>query len=101
VLNPEPFTVRRATASMWHFSTSELRSPAANLLDTRPDQIWATDIKYVWVGAGHCFLICFLDEYSPPHYAAAEACRGPAPPPGEKPTTSAADAAIDQRADRC
>ena len=30
----------------------------------RPNQIWATDIKYVWVGQRHCFLVCFLDEYS-------------------------------------
>jgi transposase InsO family protein len=30
----------------------------------RPDQIWATDIKYVWVGGRHYFLVCFLDEYS-------------------------------------
>jgi transposase InsO family protein len=31
---------------------------------SRPDQIWATDIKYVWVGGRHYFLVCFLDEYS-------------------------------------
>jgi putative transposase len=31
---------------------------------TRPDQIWATDIKYVWVGGRDYFLVCFLDEYS-------------------------------------
>jgi putative transposase len=31
---------------------------------TRPDQIWATDIKYVWVGQRYYFLVCFLDEYS-------------------------------------
>jgi transposase InsO family protein len=30
----------------------------------RPNQIWATDIKYVWVGGRHYFLVCFLDEYS-------------------------------------
>ncbi len=30
----------------------------------RPNQIWATDIKYVWVGDRHYFLVCFLDEYS-------------------------------------
>jgi putative transposase len=30
----------------------------------RADQIWATDIKYVWVGDRHYFLVCFLDEYS-------------------------------------
>jgi transposase InsO family protein len=29
-----------------------------------PNQIWATDIKYVWVGDRHYFLVCFLDEYS-------------------------------------
>ena len=31
---------------------------------TRPDQIWATDIKYTWVGGRDYFLVCFLDEYS-------------------------------------
>jgi len=31
---------------------------------TRPDEIWATDIKYVWVGERDYFLACFLDEYS-------------------------------------
>jgi transposase InsO family protein len=31
---------------------------------SRADQIWATDIKYVWVGDRHYFLVCFLDEYS-------------------------------------
>ena len=31
---------------------------------SRPNQIWATDIKYVWVGGRHCFLVSFLDEYS-------------------------------------
>ncbi len=31
---------------------------------TRPNQIWATDIKYVWVGERYYFLVCFLDEYS-------------------------------------
>ena len=30
----------------------------------RPNQIWATDIKYVWVGERYYFLVCFLDEYS-------------------------------------
>ena len=30
----------------------------------RPNQIWATDIKYVFVGGRHYFLVCFLDEYS-------------------------------------
>ena len=30
----------------------------------RPNQIWATDIKYVWVGERHYFLVSFLDEYS-------------------------------------
>jgi putative transposase len=28
------------------------------------NQIWATDIKYVWVGERHYFLVSFLDEYS-------------------------------------
>ena len=27
-----------------------------------PNQIWATDIKYVWVGGRDYFLVCFLDE---------------------------------------
>ncbi len=31
---------------------------------TRPNQIWATDLKYVWVGERDYFLVCFLDEYS-------------------------------------
>jgi putative transposase len=31
---------------------------------SRANQIWATDIKYVWVGQRHYFLVCFLDEYS-------------------------------------
>ena len=30
----------------------------------RPDQIWATDIKYVSVGGRNYYLISFLDEYS-------------------------------------
>lgn len=30
----------------------------------RPNQIWATDLKYVWVAGRHYFLVCFLDEYS-------------------------------------
>lgn len=30
----------------------------------RPNQIWATDIKYVWVGERDYFLVSFLDEYS-------------------------------------
>ena len=30
----------------------------------RPDQIWATDIKYAWVGHRDYFLVCFLDEYT-------------------------------------
>jgi transposase InsO family protein len=30
----------------------------------RANQIWATDIKYVWVGQRHYFLVSFLDEYS-------------------------------------
>jgi len=31
---------------------------------SRPDEIWATDIKYVWVRERDYFLVCFLDEYS-------------------------------------
>lgn len=31
---------------------------------TRPDEIWATDIKYVWVGERDYFLVSFMDEYS-------------------------------------
>jgi putative transposase len=31
---------------------------------SRPNQIWATDIKYVWVGERHYFLVSFMDEYS-------------------------------------
>lgn len=31
---------------------------------TRPDEIWATDLKYVFVGERPYFLISFLDEYS-------------------------------------
>jgi putative transposase len=30
----------------------------------RPNQIWATDLKYVAVGDRHYYLISFLDEYS-------------------------------------
>lgn len=30
----------------------------------RPNQIWATDLKYVWVNGRVYYLICFLDEYS-------------------------------------
>ena len=30
----------------------------------RPDEIWATDLKYVSVGAHNYYLISFLDEYS-------------------------------------
>ncbi|MEN6448958.1 MAG: IS3 family transposase [Thermoguttaceae bacterium] len=31
---------------------------------SRPNQVWATDIKYVWAGGRHYFLVSFLDEYS-------------------------------------
>lgn len=31
---------------------------------SRPDQIWATDLKYVAVGERNYYLISFLDEYS-------------------------------------
>jgi len=31
---------------------------------SRPNQIWATDIKYVWAGQRHYFLVSFMDEYS-------------------------------------
>jgi len=31
---------------------------------SRANQIWATDLKYVWVGGRDYFLVCFLDEYS-------------------------------------
>jgi putative transposase len=31
---------------------------------SRPDQIWATDIKYVEVGGRNYYLVCFMDEYS-------------------------------------
>jgi len=30
----------------------------------RPDEIWATDLKYVAVGERNYYLLCFLDEYS-------------------------------------
>ncbi len=30
----------------------------------RPNEIWATDLKYVAVGARNYYLVCFLDEYS-------------------------------------
>jgi transposase InsO family protein len=30
----------------------------------RPDEIWATDLKYVGVGERNYYLLCFLDEYS-------------------------------------
>ena len=30
----------------------------------RPNEIWATDLKYVSVGARNYYLVCFLDEYS-------------------------------------
>jgi putative transposase len=30
----------------------------------RPDEIWATDLKYIAVGDRHYYLVCFLDEYS-------------------------------------
>jgi putative transposase len=30
----------------------------------RPNEIWATDLKYIAVGQRNYFLICFLDEYS-------------------------------------
>jgi len=31
---------------------------------SRPNEIWATDLKYVAVGKRNYYLICFLDEYS-------------------------------------
>ena len=30
----------------------------------RPNEIWATDLKYIAVGERNYFLVCFLDEYS-------------------------------------
>lgn len=46
----------------WRRRTKRRREEAEKAC--RPNQIWATDIKYVWVGDRHYFLICFLDEYS-------------------------------------
>ncbi len=31
---------------------------------SRPNEIWATDLKYVWVGGRDYFLGCCIDEYS-------------------------------------
>lgn len=46
----------------WSRRTKRRREEAEKA--SRGDQIWATDIKYVWVGDRHYFLVCFLDEYS-------------------------------------
>jgi transposase InsO family protein len=46
----------------WSRRTKRRREEAEKA--SRADQIWATDIKYVWVGDRHYFLVCFLDEYS-------------------------------------
>lgn len=46
----------------WSRRTKRRREEAEKAC--RPNQIWATDIKYVWIGDRHYFLACFLDEYS-------------------------------------
>ena len=46
----------------WSRRTKRRREEAEKA--SRANQIWATDIKYVWVGDRHYFLVCFLDEYS-------------------------------------
>jgi transposase InsO family protein len=46
----------------WSRRTKRRREEAEKA--SRANQIWATDIKYVWVADRHYFLICFLDEYS-------------------------------------
>jgi putative transposase len=46
----------------WSRRTKRRREEAEKAC--RPNQIWATDIKYVWVGDRHYFLVSFLDEYS-------------------------------------
>jgi transposase InsO family protein len=46
----------------WSRRTKRRREEAEKA--NRANQIWATDIKYVWVVDRHYFLICFLDEYS-------------------------------------
>jgi putative transposase len=46
----------------WNRRTKRRREDSEKA--SRPNQIWATDIKYVWVGDRHYFLVCFLDEYS-------------------------------------
>jgi putative transposase len=46
----------------WRRRTKRRREEAEKA--SRANQIWATDLKYVWVGDRHYFLVCFLDEYS-------------------------------------
>ena len=46
----------------WSRRTKRRREEAEKA--SRTNQIWATDIKYVWVGERHYFLVSFLDEYS-------------------------------------
>ena len=41
---------------------------------SRPNQIWATDIKYVWVGGRDYFLVCFLDEHELSHHRIKPHC---------------------------
>jgi putative transposase len=46
----------------WRRRTRRRREEAERA--RRPNERWATDIKYVWVGDRHYFLVCFMDEYS-------------------------------------
>lgn len=46
----------------WRRRARRLREEAEKA--QRPDERWATDLKYVGVGQGNYYLISFLDEYS-------------------------------------
>jgi putative transposase len=63
--------IRAKTVKQWHATTqSNHRMPvAANVRDrqlsvTRPNQVWAGDITYVWTTEGWLYLAVVLDLYS-------------------------------------
>jgi putative transposase len=46
----------------WRRRTKRRREEAEKA--KRPNEIWATDLKYIAAGERNYFLVCFLDEYS-------------------------------------
>jgi transposase InsO family protein len=58
------YRILREAKLVCPWSRRTKRRRAAEEKASRANQIWATDIKYVWVGERHYFLVSFLDEYS-------------------------------------